>query len=165
MKFFLVFAAASSFILYIYFCLPSTPVRHPLKKRRRKLERCGDIASIDPPLQQSLSHSLVGCGRLAKKQTRESRPFFLAGPAGHSVVIRGCAGPCSSGGSGRPRPHYTTARLVCFTTCHPSRVSKKTIPHFSRFSPVGGRISRLYVILLWVEKKEERIRLTNPLRR
>ena len=152
MKFFLVFAAASSFILYIF--LPSFYPCPASFKKRRKLERRGDIASIDPPLQQSLSHSLVGCGRLAKKQTRESRPFFLAGPAGHSVVIRGCAGPCSSGGSGRPRPHYTTARLVCFTTCHPSRVSKKTIPHFSRFSPVGGRISRLYVILLWVEKRK-----------
>ena len=153
MKFFLVFAAASSFILYIF--LPSFYPCPASFKKRRKLERCKDIASIDPPLQQSLSHSLVGCGRLAKKTNkRESRPLFLAGPAGHSVVIRGCAGPCSSGGSGRPRPHYTTARLVCFTTCHPSRVSKKTIPHFSRFSPVGGRISRLYVILLWVEKRK-----------
>ena len=70
MKFFLVFAAASSFILYIYFCLPSTPVRHPLKKE----ENWSVVRILHPSilLCSRASHTLWSAVvAWQKKQTRE----------------------------------------------------------------------------------------------
>ena len=76
MKFFLVFAAASSFILYIYFCLPSTPVRHPLKKE----EENWSVAGILHPsilLCSRASHTLWSAVVAWQKNKQERVAHFF----------------------------------------------------------------------------------------